>query len=486
MKNFPEHFLWGGAVAANQCEGAFQEGKRGLSSVDVLPYGEDRRKVALGEMIMLECDDKHRYPSHEGIDFYHTFREDIKLFAEMGFKVFRFSISWTRIFPNGDDEIPNQEGIKFYKDVIKECKKYNIEPLVTICHFDTPVALIKKYGGWKSRKMIDSYLNYCYVLFKNYGKIVKYWITFNEINMLMHMPFLGAGIVFKENENKEAVKYQAAHYELLASAQAVKMAKKMMPKVKIGCMLAAGQYYPYTCNPEDIYRAMEADRDNYYFIDVQTRGEYSIFAKMRMKEKNITLDITEKDLKILKEGTVDFVALSYYSSRCISADSEVIEKKKRPGNAAILSLVNPYLKSSEWGWQIDPLGLRITLNTLYDRYQKPLFIVENGLGAVDEIEENGEIHDIYRIKYLQLHIKALKDAVEKDGIPVIGYTSWGPIDLVSASTGEMTKRYGFIYVDKKDDGSGSLLRRRKASFYWYKQVIQSNGNDLEYKGETYE
>ena len=283
MKNFPEHFLWGGAVAANQCEGAFQEGKRGLSSVDVLPYGEDRRKVALGEMIMLECDDKHRYPSHEGIDFYHTFREDIKLFAEMGFKVFRFSISWTRIFPNGDDEIPNQEGIKFYKDVIKECKKYNIEPLVTICHFDTPVALIKKYGGWKSRKMIDSYLNYCYVLFKNYGKIVKYWITFNEINMLMHMPFLGAGIVFKENENKEAVKYQAAHYELLASAQAVKMAKKMTIDQGFDSL-------------EEIIEKMESD-------NISLEESFQLYGKgiemiKQLKEK---LDATEKKIIVLEE-----------------------------------------------------------------------------------------------------------------------------------------------------------------------------------------
>lgn len=472
-----EGFLWGGATAANQCEGAYNEGGRGLSSVDVVPFGEDRMKVAKGQMRMLECDDKHIYPSHKAIDMYHHFKEDIKMFAEMGFKCYRLSIAWTRILPNGDDEVPNEEGLRFYHEVFDECLKYDIEPLVTICHFDTPIALIKKYGGWKDRMMIDAFLHLCDILFKNYGDKVKYWLTFNEINMLLHMPFMGAGIVFEEGEDEELIKYQAAHHELIASAKAVKLAHEMMPEAKVGCMLAAGQFYPYTCKPDDVYTAMERDRDNYFFIDVQARGEYPVWALKRMEKAGIKIKMEESDSEVLKMGTVDFISFSYYCSRCISNDPEILKNHAR-GNAVISAVVNPYLKASDWGWQIDPLGLRLTLNILYDRYNKPLFIVENGLGANDVVEEDGSIHDEYRIDYMREHIKAMLDAVNKDGIPVMGYTSWGCIDLVSASTGEMKKRYGMIYVNKQNDGSGDLKRIKKDSFYWYKKVIETNGEIL--------
>lgn len=472
-----EGFLWGGATAANQCEGAYNEGGRGLSSVDVVPFGEDRMKVAKGQMRMLECDDKHIYPSHEAIDMYHHFKEDIKMFAEMGFKCYRLSIAWTRILPNGDDEIPNEEGLRFYHEVFDECLKAGIEPLVTICHFDTPIALIKKYGGWKDCRMIDAFLHLCEILFKNYGDKVKHWLTFNEINMLLHMPFMGAGIVFEEGEDEELVKYQAAHHELIASAKAVKLAHEMMPNSKVGCMLAAGQFYPYTCKPDDVYTAMERDRDNYFFIDVQARGEYPVWALKRMEKAGIKIKMEEGDSEVLKIGTVDFISFSYYCSRCISNDPEILKNHAR-GNAVISAVVNPYLKASDWGWQIDPLGLRLTLNILYDRYNKPLFIVENGLGANDVVEEDGSIHDDYRIDYMREHIKAMLDAVNKDGIPVMGYTSWGCIDLVSASTGEMKKRYGMIYVNKQNDGSGDLKRIKKDSFYWYKKVIETNGEIL--------
>lgn len=474
----PDNFLWGGATAANQCEGAYREGGRGLSSVDVIPFGPDRMPVARGQMKMLACDSEHSYPAHEAIDMYHHFKEDIALFAQMGFKCYRLSVSWTRIFPNGDDETPNEEGIRFYNDLFDECLRNGIEPLVTICHFDTPVALIKKYGGWKDRRMVDAYLRYCEVLFRQYGKKVKYWITFNEINMLLHMPFMGAGIVFEEGENPEQVKYQAAHHELLASAKAVKLAHEIMPDAKVGCMLAAGQFYPYTCAPADVYKAMECDRDNYFFIDVQARGTYPVWAVKRMEKAGVRIQTEAGDEDILKAGVVDFVSLSYYCSRCISSDPEIIKNKSR-GNAVINAVINPYLKSSEWGWQIDPLGLRITLNTLYDRYGKPLFIVENGLGANDAVEEDGTIHDPYRIDYMREHIKAMMEAVNEDGIPLLGYTCWGCIDLVSASTGEMKKRYGMIYVDKQNDGSGDLKRLKKDSFYWYQKVIRTNGEDLD-------
>ncbi|MBQ6333795.1 MAG: 6-phospho-beta-glucosidase [Erysipelotrichaceae bacterium] len=475
---FPKDFLWGGATAANQCEGAWNEDGKGLSTVDVVPFGEDRMKVSRGIMEMLECDDKHSYPAHEAIDFYHRYKEDIALFAEMGFKTYRMSISWTRILPNGDDEVPNEKGIEFYRNVFEELKKYDIEPLVTINHFDTPIALIKKYGGWKDRKMIDAFYHLCEILFTEYKGLVKYWLTFNEINMLLHMPFMGAGILFKEGEDQEQVKYTAANHELIASAKAVKLAHAIDPENKVGCMLAAGQYYPYSCDPKDVWEGFNRDRDNYFFIDVQARGAYPIWAFKRMEKLGVSIELSEEDEADLKEGTVDFIAFSYYCSRCISTDEEILKNHSR-GNAVMKAVVNPYLKASEWGWQIDPLGLRLTCNTLYDRYEKPLFIVENGLGANDVVEEDGSIHDEYRVDYMRKHIEVLKDTIDEDGIPILGYTMWGPIDLVSASTGEMKKRYGFIYVDKDNEGKGTLNRSRKDSFFWYKKVIATNGEDLD-------
>ena len=474
---FPKEFLWGGATAANQCEGAYDEDGRGLASVDVIPYGEDRFKVARGEMKMLECDDSHLYPAHYGIDFYHRYKEDIKLFADMGLKCFRFSIAWTRVIPDGDGEVCDK-GLDFYEAVVDECLKYGIEPLITINHFDAPINLINKFGGWKDARMIDAFLKLCEALFKRLGNKVKYWLTFNEINMLLHLPFMGAGILFEEGEEKNQVLYTAAHHELLASAKAVIMSHKMMPDAMVGCMLAAGQFYPFSCNPDDVYKGMEADRDNYFFTDVQARGEYPVWALKRMEKANVKLTISEEDKKILKEGTVDFISFSYYSSRCVSADPEVC-KNYAKGNAVFASVKNPYLKASEWGWQIDPLGLRITCNTLYDRYNKPLFIVENGLGAKDIIED-GKIHDTYRIDYMREHIKAMNAVINEDGIPLLGCTFWGIIDLVSASTGEMSKRYGMIYVDKDDKGEGTYNRLKKDSFFWYQKVIKTLGEDLSF------
>lgn len=478
-KLFPAGFLWGGATAANQCEGAYDLDGRGLSNVDTIPAGPDRMKVARGERVMLSCEDGYDYPSHEAIDMYHRYKEDIALFAEMGFKCYRLSISWTRILPNGDDDEPNEAGLAFYESLFKECRKYGIEPLVTIDHFDTPMALIQKYGGWRDRRMIDAYVKYCRAIFTRYKDLVKYWITFNEINMLLHLSFMGAGLAFGEGENKEQVKYTAAHHELVASAKAVQMAHEIMPGSMIGCMLAAGNFYPYSCNPNDVWDAMEKDRDNYFFIDVQARGEYPVWAIKRMEKAGINATFSSEDIDTLKHGVVDFVAFSYYSSRCTTADPEIFAKYAKPGNAVFRSVINPYLKSSEWGWQIDPLGLRVTANTMYDRYQKPIFVVENGLGANDTLEADGSIHDPYRIEYLKAHLLALRDAITEDGIPVLGYTAWGCIDLVSASSGEMKKRYGFIYVDKDDKGIGSLKRSRKDSFYWYKKVIETRGASLD-------
>lgn len=470
-----EGFLWGGATAANQCEGGYKEGGRGLANVDVAPHGKDRFPVLAGKMKMFECDNNHYYPSHEAIDMYHHYKEDIKLFAEMGFKCYRLSIAWTRIFPTGVEEAPNEEGLKFYEDLFDECLKYGIEPLVTICHFDVPMYLVEKYGAWRDRKLVDLYVKYCAAIFTRYKDKVKYWLTFNEINMILHLPFIGAGLYIEEGENEEQIKYQAAHHQLVASALATKLAKDINPEFNIGCMLAAGNTYAYTCNPSDVWKSMEKDRENYFFIDVQSRGEYPAYAIKELERKGISIVMEEDDKKILKENTVDFISFSYYSSRLTSADPKV--ETQTEGNV-FATLKNPYLEASEWGWQIDPLGLRITMNSLYDRYQKPLFIVENGLGAVDIPDENGYISDDYRINYLREHIKAMIDAVELDGVDLLGYTPWGCIDLVSAGTGEMKKRYGFIYVDKDNDGNGTLKRSKKKSFDWYKKVIASNGKDL--------
>lgn len=472
---FRKDFLWGGATAANQCEGAYNLDGRGLANVDLAPVGPDRGAVITGEMKMFDFDDNHFYPAKEAIDMYHRYKEDIALFAEMGFKTYRLSIAWSRIFPKGDETEPNEAGLKYYEDLFKECKKYGIEPLVTITHFDCPMHLVEKYGAWRSRELVGFYENLCHVIFNRYKGLVKYWLTFNEINMILHAPFMGAGLYFEEGENKEQIKYQAAHHELLASAIATKIAHEVDPENQVGCMLAAGANYAYTSKPEDVWASRKADRENYFFIDVQSRGEYPAYVLKEMERKGIKLPIEEGDLELLKEHTVDFVSFSYYSSRVQSTDPSINEQTS--GNI-FESLKNPYLEASEWGWQIDPLGLRITLNDLYDRYQKPLFIVENGLGAIDTPDENGYVVDDYRIEYLAEHIKAMKDAVEIDGVDLLGYTTWGCIDLVSAGTGEMKKRYGFIYVDRDNEGNGTLNRSKKKSFDWYKKVIETNGEDL--------
>ncbi|EPZ8125065.1 6-phospho-beta-glucosidase [Yersinia enterocolitica] len=473
VSTFPDGFLWGGALAANQAEGACFEGGKGLTTVDMIPHGEHRLAVKLGQEKRFTLRDDEFYPSHQAIDFYHRYKDDIALMAEMGFTVFRTSIAWSRIYPNGDELTPNAEGIAFYRDLFNECKKHKIEPLVTLCHFDVPMHLVTEYGSWRNRKMVEFFTRYARTCFEAFDGLVKYWLTFNEINILLHSPFSGAGLVFEPNENQEQVKYQAAHHELLASALATKIAHEVNPENQVGCMLAGGNFYPRTCKPEDVWAALEKDRENLFFIDVQARGAYPAYTKRLFREKGISIATQVGDDDILKH-TVDFVSFSYYASRCASADMN--EHNSSAANI-VKSLKNPHIQASEWGWGIDPLGLRITMNMMYDRYQKPLFLVENGLGAKDEINPLGEIEDDYRISYLREHIKAMAEAID-DGIPVIGYTSWGCIDLVSASTGEMSKRYGFVYVDRDDLGKGSLARKKKKSFYWYKKVIASNGADL--------
>lgn len=471
---FPSDFLWGGATAANQCEGGFDQYGRGLANVDVCPKGKDRAKVISGKMKMYDFLPEYEYPAKLGIDMYHHYKEDIKLFAEMGFKVYRLSIAWSRIFPNGDETEPNEKGLAFYESVFQECHKYGIEPLVTIVHFDCPMHLIKKYGGWRNRKMIGFYENLCRTLFTRYKGMVKYWLTFNEINMILHAPFMGAGICFEQGENEKTIKYQAAHHELVASALATKIAHEIDSNNKIGCMFAAGSTYPYNCKPENVWEALCTDRKEYLFVDVQVQGKYPNYGLKFMEREHCMPVMEKEDLKLLEENTVDFVSFSYYNTRCVDVDQE---QQIGAGNL-FASTKNPYLKCSDWGWSIDSLGLRITLNQVYDRYRKPLFVVENGLGAVDIPKDDGSIDDDYRINYHRDHIKAMKDAIELDGVDLMGYTTWGCIDLVSASSGEMKKRYGFIYVDLDNEGKGTLKRTKKKSFGWYQKVIATNGEIL--------
>jgi len=478
---FPEGFLWGGATAANQLEGAYKEGGKGLSVFDVMPFipKEERKGPVIPftreEAIKaMESKFEGNYPKQRGIDFYHRYKEDIALFAEMGFKTFRLSISWPRIFPKGDEPEANEEGLAFYDRVFDECLKYGIEPLVTLSHFEMPLNLSVKYGGWANRELIDLFVRYAESVFKRYKDKVKYWLTFNEINVMASSPFMCGGILSGDFENEKQAAFQGIHHQFVASARAVKACHKIIPAGKVGCMLARMEAYPETCNPDDIQRALQEEQLNMFFTDVQIRGYYPKYLQGYFKENNIEIQMETGDEEILLLYTVDFLSFSYYTTVVQSGD----QAKIRPIGNYMSGLENPYLESSDWGWPIDPKGLRITLNKLYDRYQIPLFIVENGLGAYDKVGEDGLVHDSYRIDYLRKHIEQIAEAL-KDGVDLMGYTPWGCIDLISASTNEMSKRYGFIYVDQDDYGNGTLKRSRKDSFIWYKKVIASNGSDLD-------
>ncbi|MFW6677155.1 glycoside hydrolase family 1 protein [Lacrimispora sp. AGF001] len=466
---FPDGFLWGGAVAANQCEGAYNEDGKGLSTQDVTPRG------IKGPITKEPTPDNMKLV---GIDFYHRYKDDIKLFAEMGFKVFRTSIAWSRIFPNGDEKEPNEKGLQFYDDLFDELLKHGIEPLVTISHYETPLNLSIQYDGWINRDMISFYERYVRTIFKRFGGKVKYWLTFNEINSVLHEPFLSGGIYTDKSKLKKQDLYQAIHHELVASALATKIGHEMMPGCKMGCMILSMPMYALTSNPDDVIAVMKSDHMNTFFGDMHVRGQYPGYMKRYFRENNIQIEMADGDEELLKDHTVDFVSFSYYMSICEAAD----HSKAQAGEGNLMGgVTNPYLKQSEWGWAIDPQGLRYVLNQFYDRWQKPLFIVENGLGAVDELVTQPDgtktVLDDYRINYLRDHLIQVGEAIE-DGVPVMGYTSWGCIDLVSASTAELKKRYGFIYVDRNDDGTGTLNRYKKKSFDWYKNVIATNGESL--------
>ncbi|MBB6054625.1 6-phospho-beta-glucosidase [Tolumonas osonensis] len=472
----PKDFLWGGAVAAHQVEGGWNEGGKGASICDVLSGGSH----GVDRVITGEVKDGVYYPNHEASDFFHHFKGDIALFAEMGFKCFRTSIAWTRIFPNGDELEPNEAGLKFYDDMFDELLKHGIEPVITLSHFEMPNHLVKEYGGWANRKVIDFFVRYSEVVMKRYTKKVKYWMTFNEINNQKNheYPLFGyccSGVVFNDYERPEEMMYQVVHHELVASAKVVKLGHEINPDFKIGCMISFVPLYPFSCHPDDMMYAQESMHDRFLFGDVHMRGEYPSYALKEWERKGYNIKMEPEDKQILKEGTCDYVGFSYYMSNAVKADA-VAAGNGISGFAG--SVKNPHVKASDWGWQIDPVGLRYSLNVLYERYQKPLFIVENGFGAIDKVEANGEINDDYRIDYLKAHVEEMKKAVTIDGVDLMGYTPWGCLDCVSFTTGEYRKRYGFIHVDKHDDGTGTQARSRKKSFFWYQNVIKSNGEEL--------
>ncbi|MGF7071655.1 6-phospho-beta-glucosidase [Priestia megaterium] len=480
IRKFPEGFLWGGAIAANQAEGAWNVDGKGLSTADVAVFKKGVSKSDYKkhnkvdeEQIQNAMSSKstEEYPKRRGIDFYNRYREDMELFKEMGLKTLRVSIAWTRIFPNGDEEQPNEAGLEFYDRLFDEMHKNGIEPLVTLSHYEMPLYLVNKYGGWSNRIVADYFVKFSKVVFTRYKEKVQYWLTFNEIDSIVRHPFTSGGIVSERFENVEQTVYQALHHQFIASALAVKYCHEIIPGSQIGCMLTKLMTYPYSCNPKDVLKASKNNQYNHFFTDVQVRGEYPRFISRLFKEKKVKIDKQEGDDELLKVHTVDFISFSYYNSLVATENSEGMETVS--GNT-IGGVKNPYLEVSEWGWQIDPIGLRIALNDLYDRYQIPLFIVENGLGAYDKVDENGDIQDDYRINYHEQHLEQMLEAIE-DGVELMGYTSWGIIDLISYSSSEMEKRYGFIYVDQDNDGNGTLNRIPKKSFYWYKDVIKKNG-----------
>ena len=476
--SFRKDFLWGASTAANQVEGGYKKDGKGDSIADYLSSGSKTSP----RTISLDNDSNLYFPNRVASDFYGHYKEDISLMKEMGFKAYRMSIAWTRIYPTGEEDNPNEAGLKFYDDVFDELNKANIKPVVTISHYEMPINLVKKYNGWSSRKLIELFTKYCQTIFERYKGKVEYWLTFNEINCgclelgnYMSLGILNEGTSsFLKQVDIPTLRYQGMHNQFIASSRAVRLAHSINPNYKVGCMIALMPTYPLTCKPKDMLKFQRQWQDiNYYCSDVLLKGEYGFYAKRLWKDLGIKLDITENDLKELKEGTVDFYSFSYYQTNCVSSD----DNTSMIGGNLLAGVANPYLKASEWGWQIDPDGLRYCLNEIYGRYNVPLMIVENGLGAIDKLE-NGMIHDEYRIEYLKEHIKAISDAIN-DGVDLIGYMPWTAIDVVSASTGEMAKRYGFIYVDSDDKGNGTFNRYRKDSFYWYKKVIESNGGNLD-------
>lgn len=477
-KELPKNFLWGGALAAHQVEGAWNEAGRGMSIADVMTAGGNGISRKITEGIL----ENEYYPNHEAIDFYHHYKEDIQLFKEMGLKCLRTSISWSRIFPNGTEQEPNEAGLQFYDDLFDELIKNGIEPVITLSHFEMPYNLYKEFGGFGNKEVIPLFVKFAKCVFTRYKDKVTHWMTFNEINNQadgqedLHV-WTNSAMILNETDNKEEVVFQAAMNELIASAYAVREGKKINPNFKIGCMMAYVPIYPHSCNPNDMIASLKINERRYFYSDVHVRGEVPSYTQKYWERNNYNIEISEEEKAVLKEGTVDYIGFSYYMSGTVSTDM-TIEGMPNKDFKGTQMVRNPYIESSDWGWPIDPVGLRYILNTVYQRYNVPLFIVENGFGAYDKLDENNFIKDDYRIDYLSKHIEQMELAIVEDGVDVIGYTPWGIIDIVSFGSGEMEKRYGMIYVDKDNKGEGTLKRSKKMSFDWYKNVIATNGAEL--------
>ena len=469
-RKFPDHFLWGGAVAANQLEGAWQEDGKGLCIADINEYKgnlppEKRSNAEMTAAYVNELlnDKQKMFPKRYGIDFYHTYPEDLKLLAGIGFNTLRTSINWARIFPNGDDEEPNEGGLAFYDRLFDEFAKYNIEPMVTISHYEMPLNVALKYNGWYNRKTIDMFVKYCETIFRRYKNKVKYWITVNQINLYEHESFNHLGIPADQVENLTDAKYQGLHNELVACAKAMAIGRQINPDFRFGCMLYHANAHPETGSSENMMEAIRQNHMQYYFTDMSARGGIPSYMWRFYEENNIHVDITPEDEEALKT-TVDFISFSYYYTRNVNEQGELIN--------------NRFIKSTNaWGWGLDPVGLRVALNQYWDRYQLPLMVTENGMGFYDKVEEDGSIHDPYRVEFYREHLKQVKEAIY-DGVDVVGYYAWGPIDIVSCSSCEMEKRYGFIYVDLDNSMHGSAKRSLKDSYAWMKQTIASNGENL--------
>lgn len=422
--SFPKDFLWGGALAANQCEGAYLEDGKGLSQQDVMPHGVQ------GPVTEAPTPDNLKLL---GTDFYHRYKEDIALLAEMGFKVLRFSIAWSRIYPTGFEQEPNETGLAFYDQVIDECLKYGIQPLITLSHYEMPLELCRRLDGFRSREAIEYFVRYAKTVLTRYHDRVKYWLTFNEINVTLISPLLGAGVMTPKSKLTAQDKYQAAHHQLVASALVTQFAHQLDATLKIGCMAASAPRYPMTCNPDDVMSAMLSQQELDYFITMHCTGSYPYYAQRLWKENHVQLNITEDD-RIALQNTVDFVSFSYYSSKVVAAD----ESKYQMANGNVMrGLKNPFVPVSDYDYPIDPEGLRYILNYLYEHFHKPLFVAENGIGAREQLvmlqDGTQTVEDDARILFHRGHIQAMERAIA-DGVEVFGYTSWGPIDCVSAAS----------------------------------------------------
>jgi len=467
LKPFPKDFLWGASTSAYQVEGASLTHGKG-------PSWQDVKEIPEGTSGLEVC-----------ADHYHHYKEDVALMAEMGFKVYRFSISWSRLLPEGTGRI-NQEGIDFYNNLIDECLKYDIIPLVTMFHFDMPAALDER-GSWSNPDSVDWFVEFATLMYKSYGDRVKYWLTINEQNMLTLVgPVIGTLHIPEGCTNEIKEIYQQNHHMLVAQAKAMVLCHEMVEDGKIGPAPNISLVYPASCKPEDVIASQNSNAiQSWLYLDMSVHGVYNNLVWAYLEEHDATPTFAPGDEEALKNGNPDFIGFNYYNTSTVEdyslLDTEVKSTKTDQQNRGGVqgfykSFRNPNLGTTEFGWEIDPVGFRATVREIYSRYRLPLIVTENGLGAYDTLTEDGKVHDPYRIEYLRKHIEQVQLAIT-DGVEMMGYCPWSAIDLISTHEGAV-KRYGFIYVDREEFDLKSLDRYRKDSFFWYKDVIASNGQNL--------